>query len=123
MMLTRAEALAEDAATLVDVPQEAYELLNEVRNRAITVTNDNGTAGNQALIEYTPDDFTYKQEPFDAILLERRVELSFEGHRMTDLQRRQMDVIGIQGDADILVFPIPLSQMDSNNNIEQNDGY
>lgn len=123
MILTRAEALVEDAPTYAAVPQEAFDLLNSIRTRAITVTDANGAPGNESLIEYTPADFTSKQELIDAILLERRVELSFEGHRKTDLQRREMDVNGTPWDANELVFPIPQSQMDSNDNITQNDGY
>lgn len=125
MILTRAEALAEQATTIADPDaQEAIDLLNQIRTRAITVTDESsGGPGNQALIEYTAADFADTQELIDAILLERRVELSFEGHRKTDLQRREMEVNGTPWDANNLVFPIPQSQMDANDNIEQNDGY
>jgi hypothetical protein len=118
MILTRAEALVEDAANYAAVPQEAFDLLNQIRDRAITVSN-----GNQALIEYDQTDFTSKQEMINAILLERRVELAFEGHRLTDLQRRELDVRGSAWNADILTFPIPQSQIDANENIEQNPAY
>lgn len=123
MILTRAEALARDAATLADVPGEVYDLVNAIRTRAINVTNDGGGPGNQALIEYSPADFTSKQELIDAILLERRVELAFEGHRKTDLQRLQQNVGPSAWDADVIVFPIPQSQIDANENITQNPGY
>lgn len=119
MILTRAEALAE----LNGVNQESIDLLNQIRTRAITVSNENGTAGNQDLITYSASDFATKQELIDAILLERRVELAFEGHRKTDLQRRHMDVKDAAWNADQLVFPIPLSQMNSNDNMVQNPGY
>jgi hypothetical protein len=123
MILTRAEALARDAATLADVPAEVYELVNAIRTRAINVTNDSGGSGNEALIEYSPADFADKQELIDAILLERRVELAFEGHRKTDLQRLQQNVGPSAWDADAVVFPIPQSQIDANENITQNPGY
>jgi hypothetical protein len=123
MMLTRAEALTRDAATLADVPQEAFDLVNQIRSRAITVTDQDGNPGDQTLIHYERTDFADKQEFIDAILLERRVELSFEGHRKTDLQRNQMDVAGTAWDAPELVFPIPQSQMDANPDLTQNDGY
>lgn len=119
MMLTRAEALAE----LNGVNEESLNLLNEIRPRAITVTDDNGAPGDQSLIEYGEGDFANAEELIDAILLERRVELSYEGHRMTDLQRRQMDVAGTAWEAPELVFPIPQSQMDANDDLTQNPGY
>src|SRR5699024_643069 len=119
MILTRAEGLAETNG----VNQESIDLLNEIRTRAINVETEDGGAGNQSLIEYTLADFQSKEELIDAILLERRVELAFEGHRKTDLQRRKMDVKEAAWDADKLVFPIPTSQMNSNKNICQNPGY
>ena len=125
MILTRAEALAEQAPSIASADaQEAINLLNQIRTRAITVTNDaTGGPGNQALIEYTTADFADTQELIDAILLERRVELAYEGIRKVDLQRREMEVNGTPWDANELVFPIPQSQMDANDNITQNDGY
>ncbi|MEX0724020.1 MAG: RagB/SusD family nutrient uptake outer membrane protein [Gracilimonas sp.] len=123
MMLTRAEALAEDANTLLDVPQEAFDLVNEIRTRAMIVTDNNGAPTDPSIIEYDQADFNDKEEFIDAILLERRVELAFEGHRKTDLQRRGEDVGGTAWDAPNLVFPIPESQIDANDNIDQNDGY
>lgn len=123
MMLTRAEALAEDATTLADIPQEAFDLVNEIRTRAILVTDANGAPTDPSVVEYQRTDFNDKEEFIDAILLERRVELAFEGHRKTDLQRTQSDVRGTAWDDPSLVFPIPESQIDANENIEQNDGY
>ncbi len=123
MMLTRAEALTRDANTLVDVPQEAFDLVNQIRSRAIEVTDEDGNPGDQTLVHYDRADFADKDEFIEAILLERRVELSYEGHRKTDLQRNQMDVNGTAWDAPQLVFPIPQSQMDANTDLEQNEGY
>jgi len=124
MILTRAEALTEDAANYAAVPQEAFDLLNQIRTRAIVVTDSNGDpVSDESAIEYNRTDFNSKQELIDAILLERRVELAFEGHRLTDLQRRGLDVRGTAWDAPKLVFPIPQSQIDANDNISQNEGY
>lgn len=123
MMLTRAEALARDAATLADVPQEAFDLVNQIRTRAIIVTDDNGAEVDPVVIEHQRSDFASKDEFIDAVLAERRVELAFEGHRKTDLQRLQMDVGGSAWDANNITFPIPQSQIDANPNITQNDGY
>lgn len=119
MILTRAEALAEANG----VNQESVDLLNQIRTRAITVTDSNGNAADESVIEYQMTDFATDQELIDAILLERRVELAFEGHRLTDLQRRRLDVAGTPWDADILTFPIPQTQTDANSDIEQNPAY
>ena len=119
MILTRAEALAE----INGVNQESVDLLNQIRTRAIEVTESNGDPTSTAAIEYSVGDFSSKQELIDAILLERRVELAFEGHHKTDLQRREKDVNGTAWDADQLVFPIPQSQCDANSEITQNPGY
>jgi starch-binding outer membrane protein, SusD/RagB family len=74
------------------------------------------------------------------ILLERRKELAFEGHRYLDLKRLgkelNIDVVRDQIDADSFAapttissddyrftFPIPRSELDGNDNITQNPGY
>lgn len=120
IILTRAEALAETDG----VNQASIDLLNQIRTRAIVVTDSNGDpVTDETLIEYQLTDFASAQELIDAILLERRVELAFEGHRKIDLQRRHLDVRGTAWDADILTFPIPLSQTDANENIKQNPAY
>lgn len=67
----------------------------------------------------------------DRILLERRKELAFEGHRLFDLNRSKKDVNMVQGDKSTLIsypnerfiLPIPLSELNANSNIEQNPGY
>ncbi|MEN7549616.1 RagB/SusD family nutrient uptake outer membrane protein [Rapidithrix thailandica] len=71
------------------------------------------------------------QELKDRILLERRKELAFEGHRLFDLTRKKKDVMINRGD-DVLdikypnerfIFPIPLRELNTNPNLEQNPGY
>jgi hypothetical protein len=119
MILTSAEALAE----MKGVNQGSIDLLNKIRTRAIKVRTGNGASGNEKLIEYKVSDFANKEQLINTILLERRVELSFEGHRKTDLQRHHLDVRGLSWDADRLVVPIPLSQTDADKNIKQNPGY
>ena len=77
----------------------------------------------------------------DAIQFERRVELSFEGHRFFDLKRRNESVVrSTMGDisdgsgtppdfptlpADNFRFqlPIPIGEINANQNIAQNPGY
>lgn len=122
VMLSRAEALVEESATIVDVPQEAYDLLNAVRTRSIIVTDNAGNDFSE-LIEFNPGDFADQQEMIDAILLERRVELAFEGDRFYTLKRRGLDIRGLAPDNNSITFPIPQGEMDANPNIEQNDGY
>lgn len=59
----------------------------------------------------------------DVILLERRKELGFEGHRLHDIKRLKESIGDIDYDADNIVFPIPQREMDVNSNLEQNPGY
>ncbi len=66
---------------------------------------------------------TNKQELIDAILLERRIELAFEGQRYHDLVRRNMDVSGDPAGANNTIFPVPQREIDANSNISQNPGY
>lgn len=63
-----------------------------------------------------------------AIEHERRVELAFEFHRYFDLIRsgRAMDVLNSKGyniNNNRLVFPIPLTEIDINPKLIQNEGY
>ncbi|MDX1666370.1 MAG: RagB/SusD family nutrient uptake outer membrane protein [Saprospiraceae bacterium] len=57
------------------------------------------------------------------ILLERKLELAFEGHRIHDVKRLQQNVGNLAFDADKLVFPIPAREIEANPNLEQNPGY
>jgi hypothetical protein len=83
--------------------------------------------------------FGSQQEAFAAILDERRIELVFEGHRWKDLKRLgalagrgiERDAIdcAINGACSLPVsdfrftMPIPLVELNANNNIQQNPGY
>ena len=63
----------------------------------------------------------------DAILLERRKELAFEGHRRMDLLRNNLNLKpggGAQSapGADKVIFPIPDDEITNNPNITQNPG-
>lgn len=68
-------------------------------------------------------DVTTQQQVLDAIDRERRVELAFEGDRFPDLARtgRGLAVLGI--DANRLLWPIPLNEIDVAPNLTQNPGY
>jgi starch-binding outer membrane protein, SusD/RagB family len=73
------------------------------------------------------------------ILLERRKELAFEGHRYWDLARYNMDVVRVNlagnypGNVPLVIaadnfrriFPIPQAELDANPSIreQQNPGY
>ncbi len=57
------------------------------------------------------------------ILLERQLELAFEGFLLHDLKRTQSDVDGLPYNDPSLVLPIPQTEMDTNNLIEQNPTY
>jgi hypothetical protein len=59
----------------------------------------------------------------DDILLERHLELAFEGHLIHDLKRTQSNVGDLTFDAPELVFPIPLRELNIYPDLGQNDGY
>ena len=69
-----------------------------------------------------------KEEVIDAILLERRLELAFEGFRWMDLKRTGKAVatlrkLGYTLDEHLLLLPIPLTERNINPNLTQNPGY
>lgn len=103
MYLIRAEALAYSNGDIASIQAD----INTIRNRA-------GLANTTAAT--IPE---LKQ----AIDYECRHEFAFEGHRWPDLVRtkRASAVLGI--DEKYTLFPIPLSEMQTNNLMEQNDGY
>lgn len=113
MYLNLAEALAE----LNGINQESVDLINELRTRA-------------GLTPWTIGQFGSQEEFIDAILVERRKELAFEGHRRMDLLRKgkplRTEGIGAElsnpGDPKT-VMPIPQRELDLNPNLIQNDGY
>lgn len=105
-----------------DLPGAA-DLINQVRQRASTSLPE---------VPVGPRD-----EMFDALMHERRVELAFEGHRYNDLVRwHRAGLIDIKTDIDFgrqeanqnwsekhLVRPIPQGQRDINSNLGQLDEY
>lgn len=112
VLLTKAEALARLAAgTTVDAT--ALGLLNQVRTRS----------------NATPRVATTKQELIDFILLERRIELAFEGHGIFDFLRTKRDipahsVVALQPyGSNYVVLPVPKYDIDKNPNLVQNPGY
>ncbi len=108
MYLTRAEANLRGGTSVGDTPLND---INALRSRA----------GLPDLLAVTLDD----------ILNERRKELCFEGHRRMDLLRNNMNLRrpGMANEAESapgqnkVIFPIPVNELDLNENLEQNPGY
>ncbi|MDH5588843.1 MAG: RagB/SusD family nutrient uptake outer membrane protein [Gemmatimonadota bacterium] len=111
VLLILAEALAEQdgAANL----SEAVDQINAIRARS-------GMAGYVYGV-----DLTTQQEVLDAVFLERRMELAFEGEYWFDLVRtgRAATAIGANFDAHEALWPIPVSELDVAPNLTQNPGY
>lgn len=106
--LTLAEALAQTSA----IPSvEAIQIVNYFRNRA-------------GLLPVAP---LTKQATIDAVLLERRKELAFEGFRRMDMLRYKMNLragnplAAFAGQKTIL--PIPQREIDNNPSLQPNPGY
>ncbi len=111
--LIRAEARAEIGTDITG----AQEDLNTVRQRALPSAED---------VTATGDDL------IDEIMLERRLELCFEGQRLWDLMRKKEDIVRTQCTSSTCyipygdytnILPIPQDETDVNPNIEQNSGY
>lgn len=75
---------------------------------------------------------TVKSDLLDAILLERRKELAFEGNLLFDLLRKKKDVVRTDVTAvtknlltndDRLIMPLPANTVNANRNMIQNPGY
>jgi len=111
--LTRAEAYAERGNAGDDVL--ANNDLNQIRT-------NRGLAANVDLTNLVEE-----------ILLERRRELAFEGHRWQDLKRKGWDIVKpdatgpsptlIYGDNIQFLSPLPNGEVSLNENLEQNPGY
>ncbi|MDX1941270.1 MAG: RagB/SusD family nutrient uptake outer membrane protein [Saprospiraceae bacterium] len=57
------------------------------------------------------------------ILLERRLELAHEGHKIHDIKRTKTSVGPLPYSDNKLVFPIPAREVNANPNLAQNPGY
>ena len=108
-LLNRAEGLAQTTGVTTD----AVGLLNQVRDRSKPATSPS----------YTTANFANAQALVDAILLERRLELAFEGHRYYDLMRYKRNSSRITYGAEKAILPIPLVDTQQNPNLAQNPGY
>ncbi|MFH1121613.1 MAG: RagB/SusD family nutrient uptake outer membrane protein [Bacteroidota bacterium] len=103
MYLIRAEAMAHSNGDIPSIQQN----INEVRLRAGLDSTNAATYDELKL----------------AIENERRHEFAFEGHRWFDLvrTRRAAGLLGIE--EKYTLFPIPLSEMQTNKLMKQNNGY
>ncbi len=119
--LMRAEALART----VGVTEEAIMLLNAVHSRSVRLLDDEGmpVEDTDGLTTYEADDFDSPEEFIEAVILERRVELAFEGNRLHDLKRLMRSIRGLPFDDNMLVLPIPQRDLDANQMLVQNPGY
>jgi hypothetical protein len=59
----------------------------------------------------------------NAILLERRLELAFEGQQLADIKRTAGTIGTVAYNANNLVLPIPQREIDTNKKLVQNPGY
>ncbi|MBC7866283.1 MAG: RagB/SusD family nutrient uptake outer membrane protein [Gloeobacteraceae cyanobacterium ES-bin-316] len=122
VLLTYAEA---NARLATDVDPDAIQKLNLVRDRSRV-----GAA------QYTVAGFANKDSLLKAILGERRIELSFEGHRFWDVMRLKGSIVGKYDNdgvsilpvqvfgADKNIFPIPQAEIDKSRGVlVQNPGY
>jgi hypothetical protein len=107
--LNRAEAFARSVPAMDDL---ARTDLNRIRERA-ELTAAPATLVGQALI--------------NEILLQRRLEFAFEGHRFFDMKRLGMNIVKPTGNVSFEDFKIlarlPVSEINNNKNLVQNFGY
>lgn len=93
---------------------------------------DLNTLRSNRILNHVPMNYT-AGELLEEILLERRKELAFEGHRFFDLKRNGLGVSRIPADIHIngeleagnprFNFPIPQTEIFANDNVIQNPGY
>jgi len=116
-VLMRAECLAR----MGELP-DAIGLLNSVRARSLRVRDATGNEppDKQQLALFTSADFADADALIEAIVLERRVELCFEGNYFQDMIRLKRDIGGLRYDDCRLRLPIPQREMDVNKNLRQN---
>ncbi|MDQ4141375.1 MAG: RagB/SusD family nutrient uptake outer membrane protein, partial [Bacteroidota bacterium] len=65
----------------------------------------------------------YNKVTLDQIILERQLELAFEGFRIHDIKRLKGTTGEYAYNAPELVLPIPRRELDANPNLVQNEGY
>lgn len=102
MYLVRAEANFRLGTSVGDTPMND---INRIRSRA-------------GLLPLTAAELTLNR-----ILLERKLELAFEGQSLHDIKRLQLAVGPLPWNSPKLVLPIPEREIIANPNLTQNEGY
>ena len=101
MYLVRAEANFRNSSSIGDTPLAD---INRIRFRVNL----------PALVSVTLAD----------IMLERKLELAFEGFGLADIRRQQLTLgNGFSYSDNAMVFPIPEREIETNTNLTQNPGY
>lgn len=112
---------------------EAYAQTADFTNAAADI---NALLANRLIVPETVA-FTNQQQALEAIALERRKELVYEGHRYYDLKRTNQPLvrdsrdlqgaaasaIGMDADNFRFLLPIPQAEIFANENMTQNPGY
>lgn len=102
------------------------------KNDLLTANNDLRLIVQRAEPSNPALSINVKDQLIDAILLERRKELAFEGNLLFDLLRRKKDISRIDCNAPTcsllsndyrLIMPLPANTINANLSIKQNDGY
>ncbi|KAA3639777.1 MAG: RagB/SusD family nutrient uptake outer membrane protein, partial [Bacteroidetes bacterium] len=120
-MLMKAECLA-----LEGLFEPSVDLLNEIRARSLRVVDADNTVVPDAELEYLlfeASNFQSIEDLREAIILERRVELAFEGNYFHDLMRLKRPIGEHSFDSERLRLPVPQREMDTNPKLVQNPGY
>jgi len=102
MYLTRAEANFRLGTVIGDLPLNDINLIRDRVN----------------LLDLLPGQLTLA-----AILKERKLELAHEGSAIHDLKRLKGSADGFAYNANAMVFPIPIREINANKNLKQNPGY
>jgi hypothetical protein len=100
MYLIRAESNLRETTTVGDTPLNDINVLRDRAKATLFITID-----------------------LSKILMERKRELAFEGFKLFDAKRLSENIGSIPFNANKLIMPIPLREMDANPNLIQNDGY
>ncbi len=119
----------DDNVPLVRVPElylikaEAYTELNQITQALDNLETLQTARGLDPFVSADQD------EIIEEIMVERRRELNFEGHRFYDLKRRAMDIPKQQGATTVpyddfrILSELPSSEVDNNPELNQNPGY
>ncbi|KEO74814.1 RagB/SusD family nutrient uptake outer membrane protein [Anditalea andensis] len=111
MYLIRAEANARIGGLLGLTTVSIVNDINVIRSRA-------------RLAPLLLTDIPTTEDALTEILIQRRFEFAFEGHRFSDLKRFGLAAdLFLPAEAFRVVWPIPFQEMEVNNNLIQNPGY